>query len=42
MKNFHQLKLVMGAVIDGMLINENKKKSTSILNKFLVFNFLFL
>ena len=26
MKNFHLLKLVMGVAIDGMLINENKKK----------------
>ena len=37
MKNFQQLKLDTEVDIDGMLVNEKKKKS-SILRKFLLFN----
>ena len=38
MKSFPQLKLDMEVDTDGMLVNE-KKKSVSILKKFLLFNF---
>ena len=39
MRNFPQSKLGMEVVIDGILINEVSKSSSSILRKFLVFNF---
>ena len=39
MKNFHQSKLAMEAVIDGILINEVSKKFIINIKKFLIFNF---